>query len=113
MTGFCSPRKGVPPMVSGSSHMQDIFERMQRIIAEQFSVEEDEITMDTSFEEDLGADSVDLVELVMSMEEAFDIGEVQEDELSTLLTGGQRPVRIRPILASISAARPASAAAAA
>ena len=47
--------------------MQDIFERMQRIISEQFSVEEDEITMDTSFEEDLGADSVDLVELVMSM----------------------------------------------
>lgn len=68
--------------------MQDIFERMQRIIAEQFSVEEDEITMDTSFEEDLGADSVDLVELVMSMEEAFDIGEVQEDELSTLSTVG-------------------------
>ena len=68
--------------------MQDIFERMQRIIAEQFSVEEDEITMDTSFEEDLGADSVDLVELVMSMEEAFDIGEVQEDVLSTLSTVG-------------------------
>lgn len=68
--------------------MQDIFERMQRIIAEQFSVDEDEITMDTSFEEDLGADSVDLVELVMSMEEAFDIGEVQEDELSTLSTVG-------------------------
>ena len=68
--------------------MQDIFERMQRIISEQFSVDEDEITMDTSFEEDLGADSVDLVELVMSMEEAFDIGEVQEDELSTLSTVG-------------------------
>ena len=68
--------------------MQDIFERMQRIISEQFFVDEDEITMDTSFEEDLGADSVDLVELVMSMEEAFDIGEVQEDELSTLSTVG-------------------------
>ena len=68
--------------------MQDIFEQMQKIIAEQFSVEEDEITMKTSFEEDLGADSVDLVELVMSMEEAFDIGEVQEDELSALSTVG-------------------------
>ena len=68
--------------------MQDIFERMQRIIAEQFSVEEDEITMDTSFEEDLGADSVDLVELVMSMEEEFDIGEVQEEDLSSLTTVG-------------------------
>lgn len=68
--------------------MQDIFEQMRKIIAEQFSVEEDEITMKTSFEEDLGADSVDLVELVMSMEEAFDIGEVQEDELSALSTVG-------------------------
>ena len=68
--------------------MQDVFERMKKIIAEQFSTDEDEITMDTSFEGDLGADSVDLVELVMSMEEAFDIGEVQEDELSTLSTVG-------------------------
>ena len=76
------------PLRKEGNDMQDIFERMQRIISEQFSVEEDEITMDTSFEEDLGADSVDLVELVMSMEEAFDIGEVQEDELSTLSTVG-------------------------
>ena len=68
--------------------MQDVFERMKKIIAEQFSTDEDEITMDTSFEEDLGADSVDLVELVMSMEEEFDIGEVQEEELSTLSTVG-------------------------
>ena len=68
--------------------MQDIFERMQKIIADQFSVEQDEITMGTAFEEDLGADSVDLVELVMSMEEEFDIGEVQEDELTALSTVG-------------------------
>lgn len=68
--------------------MQDVFERMRQIIAEQFSTDEDEITMDTSFEGDLGADSVDLVELVMSMEEEFDIGEVQEDELTTLTTVG-------------------------
>ncbi len=44
--------------------MQDIFERMQRIIADQFVVEPEEITENTSFEEDLGADSVDLVDLV-------------------------------------------------
>ena len=68
--------------------MQDIFERMQKIIADQFSVEQDEITMATAFEEDLGADSVDLVELVMSMEEEFDIDEVQEDELTSLTTVG-------------------------
>ena len=68
--------------------MQDIFEHMQKIIAEQFAVDPDEITMDTSFEEDLGADSVDLVELVMSMEEEFEIGEVREEELTTLSTVG-------------------------
>ena len=68
--------------------MQDIFERMQKIIAEQFSVNPKEITMETVFTDDLGADSVDLVELVMSMEEEFDIGEVREEELATLSTVG-------------------------
>ena len=66
--------------------MPDIFERMQKIIADQFSVDPEEITMDTAFEGDLGADSVDLVELVMSMEEEFEIGEVQEEELARLST---------------------------
>ena len=68
--------------------MQDIFERMQKIIAEQFAVDAEEITTETNFEDDLGADSVDLVELVMSMEEEFEIGEVHEDELSGLTTVG-------------------------
>ena len=68
--------------------MPDIFERMQKIIAEQFSVDPDEITTNTSFEDDLGADSVDLVELVMSMEEEFEIGEVLEEELASLSTVG-------------------------
>ena len=68
--------------------MQDIFERMQKIIADQFSVDPDEITTETSFEADLGADSVDLVELVMSMDEEFDIGEVREEDLATLSTVG-------------------------
>ena len=68
--------------------MPDIFERMQTIIADQFSVNPDDITADTSFEDDLGADSVDLVELVMSMEEEFEIGEVHEEELATLSTVG-------------------------
>ena len=68
--------------------MPDIFERMQTIIADQFSVNPDDITADTSFEDDLGADSVDVVELVMSMEEEFEIGEVLEEELATLSTVG-------------------------
>ena len=68
--------------------MQEIFERMQAIIAEQFGVDQDSVTEKTSFEEDLGADSVDLVELVMAMEDEFKIGEVGEDELANLSTVG-------------------------
>ena len=68
--------------------MQDIFEQMKKIISEQFGVDESSVTENTSFEEDLGADSVDLVELVMAMEDEFKIGEVGEDELSSLSTVG-------------------------
>ena len=67
---------------------EEIFQTMQRLVAEEFSMEPSEVTMETSFEEDLGADSVDLVELVMAMEEEFEIGEVQEDELTGLKTVG-------------------------
>ena len=68
--------------------MHEIMERMQKIIAEQFGVDADSISETTSFEEDLGADSVDLVELVMAMEDEFKIGEVGEDELANLSTVG-------------------------
>ena len=57
---------------------EEIFNTMQDLVAEQFAIEPEEVSMESSFEEDLGADSVDLVELVMAMEEEFDIGEVQE-----------------------------------
>ena len=68
--------------------MEEIFKKMQELVAEQFAVEMEEVTMETSFEEDLGADSVDLVELVMAMEDEFKIGEVGEDELAGLSTVG-------------------------
>ena len=68
--------------------IEEILQTMQRLVAEQFAMDPDEITMDTSFEEDLGADSVDLVELVMAMEEEFEIGEVAEDEIAQIKTVG-------------------------
>ena len=64
--------------------MEDIFKTMQDLIAEQFAIDADEISMDSSFVDDLGADSVDLVELVMAMEEEFNVGEI-EDRKSTRL----------------------------
>ena len=68
--------------------MEEIFKTMQDLIAEQFALEPDEISMESSFTDDLGADSVDLVELVMAMEEEFDVGEIQEDEMPTIKTVG-------------------------
>jgi acyl carrier protein len=68
--------------------MEEIFKTIQSLIAEQFAVEPEEVTMETSLEEDLGADSVDLVELVMAMEEEFEVGEIEEDELGSLKTVG-------------------------
>ena len=67
---------------------EEIFKTMQDLIAEQFAVNADDVTMNSSFEDDLSADSVDLVELVMAMEDEFKIGEVQEDELASLSTVG-------------------------
>ena len=67
---------------------QEVFAKMQELIAEQFAVDMDEITMDTAFDGYLGADSVDLVELVMAMEEEFGIGEVAEEDLAELKTVG-------------------------
>ena len=68
--------------------VEEIFQTMQELVAEQFAMEPSEVTMETSFEEDLGADSVDLVELVMAMEEEFEMGEVQEEALGKLKTVG-------------------------
>ena len=68
--------------------VEEIFQTMRSLVSEQFALEPSEVTMNTSFEEDLGADSVDLVELVMAMEEEFEIGETQEEDLSGLKTVG-------------------------
>ena len=69
--------------------VEEIFPTMQQLVAEQFAMEPSEVTMETSFEEDLGADSVDLVELVMAMEEELEVGEVQEEDRGKLKTVGE------------------------
>jgi acyl carrier protein len=52
---------------------QEVFDKVQAIIAEQLGVEKDQVTKDANFANDLGADSLDTVELVMAIEEAFNI----------------------------------------
>ena len=65
-----------------------IFEKLADIVAEQFGVESDTITMDTTFEGDLGADSLDIVELSMALEEEFGLEEMNEEDLSGITTVG-------------------------
>lgn len=64
-----------------------IYERLVKLLAEQFGLDEDDITEDTGFEE-LGADSVDLVELSMNLEEEFGIDEMSEDDIASIHTVG-------------------------
>ena len=63
------------------------FEKIQKIISEVLNVEEDEITMETTFVDDLGADSLDLFELVMALEEEYDV-EIPAEDLEELTTVG-------------------------
>lgn len=62
-----------------------IFEKVRDIIVEQLSVEEADVTMDASFIDTLGADSLDIVELIMALEEEFDI-EIPEEDAEKITT---------------------------
>jgi acyl carrier protein len=63
-------------------------ERIKKIIAEQLGVEEEEVVPEASFVDDLGADSLDTVELVMALEEEFDI-EIPDEDAEKILTVGR------------------------
>ncbi len=65
-----------------------IFEKVCELISEQFNVDADSIAMDTSFTDDLNADSVDIVDLSMALEEAFDIDEMAEEDAAAIATVG-------------------------
>ena len=62
-----------------------IFEKLAALLSEQFGVDVDSITMDTSFE-DLGADSLDIVEMTMAVEEEFGLEDMDEEDLSDIST---------------------------
>lgn len=64
-----------------------VFDKVKEAIAEQMGTEEAEITMEASFKDDLGADSLDLFELVMQLEETFEL-EIPSEDLENLLTVG-------------------------
>ena len=65
-----------------------MFEKKKEIIAEQLSVDAETITVESTFKEDLGADSLDLFELVMALEDEYSV-EIPAEDLQTLTTVGQ------------------------
>ena len=65
-----------------------MFNDLCALIADQFGVEASSVTADTSFIDDLGADSVDLIDLSMALEDDFGLPEIQEDDLTEIVTVG-------------------------
>jgi acyl carrier protein len=64
-----------------------VLDKIREIIVEQLDVEEEKVTLEASITEDLGADSLDVVDLVMSIEESFDI-EIPDEEVENIKTVG-------------------------
>ena len=62
-----------------------VFEKIKNILSEQLGADEEEMTMDTNIAKDLGADSLDVVELLMSIEDEFDV-EIPDEEIENIKT---------------------------
>lgn len=73
------------------------FEKLQKIIAEVLNVEPNDITMDTTFVDDLGADSLDIFQIIMGIEEEFDI-EIANDAAESIVTVGDAVEQIKNAL---------------
>lgn len=73
------------------------FEKLKKIIEEVLNVDEDEITLDTTFIDDLGADSLDIFQIIMGIEEEFDI-EIPTEEAEKISTVGDAVEQIKNAL---------------
>ena len=68
--------------------MADVFDRVKKIIVERLGVDEAEVTLEASFKDDLGADSLDVVELVMELEDEFGL-EISDEDAEKISTVGE------------------------
>ena len=83
MTKFIIPSD----IMKGMSTLM-VLEKVKSILCSQFDVEEDSITPDTNISDDLGADSLDVVDMLMSLEDEFDI-EIPDDQIDRIRTVGE------------------------
>ncbi|SDW28494.1 acyl carrier protein [Paenibacillus sp. CF384] len=68
--------------------MSDVFDRVKRIVVDRLGVDESEVSLEASFKEDLGADSLDVVELVMELEDEFDM-EISDEDAEKITSVGE------------------------
>jgi len=73
------------------------FEKLKKIIAEVLNVDEDEVTMETKFVDDLGADSLDIFQIIMGIEEEFDV-EIATEEAESIVSVGDAVEKIKSAL---------------
>jgi acyl carrier protein len=85
--GIVSTRRATGPAQEGKEEMSDVAERVKKIVVEHLGVEPDKVVDSANFIDDLGADSLDTVELVMAFEEEFGV-EIPDDQAETIVTVG-------------------------
>ncbi|AZN40823.1 MULTISPECIES: acyl carrier protein [Paenibacillus] len=68
--------------------MSDVYDRVKRIVVDRLGVDESEVSLEASFKEDLGADSLDVVELVMELEDEFDM-EISDEDAEKITSVGE------------------------
>lgn len=73
------------------------FDKLKKIIAEVLNVDEEEITMETTFVDDLGADSLDIFQIIMGLEEEFDI-EIANEDAEKIVTVGDAVEQIKKVV---------------
>ncbi len=87
LIGDLSTRRAGSPAQKGKEDMSDVAERVKKIVVEHLGVEADKVVDSANFIDDLGADSLDTVELVMAFEEEFGV-EIPDDQAETIVTVG-------------------------
>lgn len=84
-------------MGGGEYAVADVLERVTKIVIDRLNVEEAQVKPEASFKEDLGADSLDVVELVMELEDEFDL-EISDDDAEKIVTVGDAVNYIQSVL---------------